>query len=85
MDILRYGTASASWVLIRMVSNMDAFLTINGKDYSHKDINLIRDFFTDDQWDLIDYALSEYQDHEDSTEKCKELLDVMYQVFRSAY
>ena len=64
---------------------MEAFLTINGKDYSHKDINLIRDFFTDDQWDLIDYALSEYQDHEDSTEKCKELLDVMYQVFRSAY
>ena len=64
---------------------MDAFLTINGKDYSHKDINLIRDFFTDEQWDLIDYALSEYQDHEDSTEKCKELLDIMYQVFRSAY
>ena len=64
---------------------MDAFLTINGKDYSHKDINLIRDFFTDDQWDLIDYALSEYQDHDDSTEKCKELLDVMYQVLRSAY
>ena len=68
-----------------MVSNMDTFLTINGKDYSHKDINLIRDFFTDEQWDLIDYALSEYQDHDDSTEKCKELLDVMYQVFRSAY
>ena len=64
---------------------MDTFLTINGKDYSHKDMNLIRDFFTDEQWDLIDYALSEYQDHEDSTEKCKELLDVMYQVFRSAY
>ena len=64
---------------------MDAFLTINGKDYSHKDVNLVRDFFTDEQWDLIDYALSEYQDHDDSTEKCKELLDVMYQVFRSAY
>ena len=44
---------------------MNAFLTINGKDYSHKDINLIRDFFTDEQWDVIDYALSEYQDHED--------------------
>ena len=64
---------------------MTTFLTINGKDYSHKDVNLIRDFFTDEQWDLIDYALSEYQDHEDSTEKCKELLDVLYQVFRSAY
>jgi hypothetical protein len=83
--ILRYGTGSALWVLIRMVSNMDSFLTINGKDYSHKDVNLVRDFFTDEQWDLIDYALSEYQDHDDSTEKCKELLDVMYQVFRSAY
>ena len=64
---------------------MTAFLTINGKDYTHNDVNLIRDFFTDEQWDLIDYALSEYQDHDDSTEKCKELLDVMYQVFRSAY
>ena len=64
---------------------MESFLTINGKDYSHKDINLIRDFFTDKQWDCIFDAVSEYQDHEDSTEKCKELLDVMYQVFRSAY
>ena len=64
---------------------MEAFLTINGKDYSHKDMNLIRDFFTDEQWDLIDYALSEYQDHEDSTVKCKETLDIIYQVFRSAY
>jgi len=64
---------------------MTAFLTINGKDYSHKDINLIRDFFTDEQWDLIDYALSEYQDHEDYTEKCKETLDIMGNIFRSAY
>ena len=64
---------------------MESFLTINGKDYSHKDINLIRDFFTDEQWDLIDYALSEYQDHEDATVQCKETLDIIYQVFRSAY
>ena len=64
---------------------MDAFLTINGKDYSHKDMNLIRDFFTDEQWDLIDYALSEYQDHEDSTEKCHETLDIIGKIFRSAY
>ena len=64
---------------------MDAFLTINGKDYSHKDINLIRDFFTDEQWDLIDSALSEYQDHEDSTVGCKETLDIIGNIFRSAY
>ena len=85
MDTVRYGTGSASWVLIRMVSNMDTFLTINGKDYSHKDINLIRDFFTDEQWDCIFDGVSEYQDHEDSTEKCRETLDIMHSVFRSAY
>ena len=64
---------------------MNAFLTINGKDYSHKDINLIRDFFTDDQSDFIDSALSEYQDHDDSTVKCKETLDIIGNIFRSAY
>ena len=58
---------------------------VNGKKISHKDLNIVRDFFTDEQWDLIDYALSEYQDHEDATEKCKETLDVIYQVFRSSY
>ena len=40
---------------------------------------------TDEQWDLIDYALCEYQDHEDATEKCKETLDVIYQLFRTSY
>ena len=58
---------------------------VNGKQISHKDLNIVRDFFTDEQWDLIDYALSEYQDHDDSTEKCKETLDVIYQLFRSSY
>ena len=64
---------------------MEAFLTINGKDYSHKDVNLIRDFFTDEQWDCIFDAVSEHQDHEDSTVKCKETLDIIGNIFRSAY
>ena len=71
----------------------DAFLTINGKDYSHKDINLVRDFFTDDQWNVIDSALSEYQDHDEeflqeqfgSSDILTETTDVMYEIFRSAY
>ena len=58
---------------------------INGKQVAHKDLNTVRDFFTDEQWDLIDYALSEYQDHEDETVQCKELLDVIYQLFRTSY
>ena len=45
----------------------------------------VRDFFTDEQWDLIDYALNEYQDHDDSTEKCKETLNVIGDLFRSSY
>ena len=58
---------------------------INNKEISHKDLNVIRDFFTDEQWDVIDYALSEYQDHEDYTDECKEVLDVISQLFRTSY
>ena len=64
---------------------MTAFLTINGKDYSHEDVNLIRDFFTDNQWDLIDSAISEFQDHEDAIEECREVLDIISNIFSSAY
>ena len=64
---------------------MSTMFTINNKQISHKDLNIVRDFFTDDQWDLIDYALSEYQDHDDSTEKCKETLNVIGDLFRSSY
>ena len=58
---------------------------INNKEISHKDLNVVRDFFTDEQWDVIDYALSEYQDHDDYTNKCKEVLDVISQLFRTSY
>ena len=58
---------------------------VNGKQISHKDLNVVRDFFTDEQWDLIDYALSEYQDHDDATDKCKETLNVIGDLFRSSY
>ena len=58
---------------------------IHGKSFAHKDLNTVRDFITDEQWDLIDYALCEYQDHEDATVQCKELLDVIYQLFRTSY
>ena len=51
--------------------------TVNNKEISHKDLNTVRDFFTDEQWDLIDYALSEYQDHDDSTESVKKHLTLL--------
>ena len=57
----------------------------NLKNYSESELQTVRNFFTDEQWDVIDYALSEYQDHDDSTEKCKEVLDVIGQLFRTSY
>ena len=61
------------------------FTTINEKNYSHNDINLVREFFTEEQWDVIDSALSEYQDHDESYEIVHETLDVIGYVFRSAF
>ena len=72
-------------LLKRLIMQKQLSFQINNKEISHKDLNVIRDFFTDEQWDLIDYALSEYQDHDDSTEKCKEVLDVIGQLFRTSY
>ena len=58
---------------------------INNKEISHKDLNVIRDFFTDEQWDVIDYALSEYQDHEDYTDLCKDTLNRLGDLFQSQF
>ena len=52
---------------------MSTMFEVNGKQISHRDLNIVRDFFTDEQWDLIDYALSEYQDHDE--EFLKEVFD----------
>ncbi len=68
-----------------MNMNDTDFMTVNGKGYSHNQINLIREFFTDAQWDVIDSALSEFQDHDESHEIVHETLDVMGQVFRGAF
>ena len=61
------------------------FITINETNYSHNDINLVREFFTDEQWDVIASALCEFQDHDESYEIVHETLDVIGHVFRSAF
>ena len=33
------------------------------RDYSYDQKETIKGFFTNDEWDAIDHALSEYQDH----------------------
>ena len=43
------------------------------RDFSYDQKETIKSFFTDSQWDLIDSALSEYQDHDE--EYLKEVFD----------
>ena len=43
------------------------------RDFSYDQLQTIKSFFTDAQWDLIDSALSEYQDHDE--EFLKEVFD----------
>ena len=63
--------------------------TINNKDYSHKELNLIRDFYTDQQWNIIDYALDEYKQSGEvvdvDVKPIKEVIDVMYELLRTSY
>ena len=63
--------------------------TINNKDYSHKELNLIRDFFNNQQWNIIDYALDEYKQSGEvvdvDVKPIKEVIDVMYELLRTSY
>ena len=62
--------------------------TINKKDYSHKELNKIYDFFSQDQWDVIDQALDCYAQSEKYVgvvNDTGEIRDAMYQLLRTAY
>ena len=58
---------------------------INGKQVAHKDLNIVRDFFTDEQWDCIYDAVSEYKDFPEKEEITRETLSVISQVFTASY
>ena len=62
--------------------------TVNNKDYSHKELNKIYDFFTQAQWDVIDQALDCYaqsKPYEGAEEDTHQVRDAMYTLLRSAY
>ena len=62
--------------------------TVNYKDYSHKELNKIYDFFTQAQWDVIDQALDCYAQSENYVgvvNDTGEIRDAMYQLLRTAY
>ena len=63
--------------------------TINNKDYTHNELNLMYDFFTNEQWETIVSALDEYKQLGESggfdDKPIIEIRDVMFELFRGAY
>ena len=62
--------------------------TINGKDYSHKEVNKIWEFFSEDQWDLIVTSLRNIEDDDADSpynEGINPTIETIQQLWRSAY
>ena len=61
--------------------------TINNKEYTHKELNLLWDFFTEDQWDLILSSLDSFKDddNEEYNKGIPQTIDTLQQLWRSSY
>ena len=51
------------------------------KTTSKTEYQIIRNFFSDEQWDVIDMALNEFQDHDDYVEVLDTIGDKLQTVF----
>jgi len=58
---------------------------VNNKQISHKDLNIVRDFFTDSQWDLIYDAVSEYKEFPGKEDLARDTESAISQLFRASY
>ena len=58
---------------------------VNNKQISHKDLNTVRDFFTDSQWDLIFDAVSEYKEFPGKEDLARDTEAAISQLFRASY
>tara|TARA_R100000278_G_C5330580_1_gene114545 strand:+ start:111 stop:296 length:186 start_codon:yes stop_codon:yes gene_type:complete len=58
---------------------------VNGKQISHKDLNIVRDFFSDEQWDVIFDAVSEYKDFPGKVDLARETESAISQLFTASY
>ena len=53
------------------------------RDFSTDQLQLIRSFFTEDEWSAIDSALADYQDYGDNeSELMSSIGDKMYEMFK---
>ena len=55
-------------------------------DYNTRELDLVRNFFTEDEWNAIDSALADYQDYgENETELMNSVGNKMYKLFNTKY
>ena len=53
-------------------------------NYTPKMLETVRNFFTDDEWDAIEYALADYQDYGDNeAELASQIDNKIYRVFNT--
>ena len=57
------------------------YYTYMNKTTSKTEYQIIRNFFSDEQWDVIDMALNEFQDHDDYVEVLDTIGDKLQTVF----
>ena len=64
---------------------MSTMFEVNGKKISHKDLNIVRDFFSDEQWDVIFDAVSEYKDFPGKEDLARDTESAISQLFSASY
>ena len=65
-------------------------ITINNKEYTHKELNLLYDLFTTDQWNTIIETLEDKVEDvnnkgDDEVYTYEEIITIIHQLWRSAY
>ena len=57
------------------------YYTYMNKTNTKTEYQVIRNFFSDEQWDVIDMALNEFQDHDDYVEVLDTIGEKLQNVF----
>ena len=53
-------------------------------NYTQKELQIIEGFFTDDEWNAIEYALEDYQDYGDNAAKlASQIEDKIYSLYNT--
>jgi len=53
-------------------------------NYTQKELQMIEGFFTDDEWNAIEYALEDYQDYGDNAAKlASQIEDKIYSLYNT--